>query len=112
MLIFDIDNDKNKPNISLEETKNLFKKHGIETLIIPSRNHNKEKHGHIAERFRIIIPTQQTIGQDFNCNNDFSAFNNFCAKALGIYDYIDIKKFLWINQGRIIKALMMQRLLF
>ncbi|GAA8489414.1 hypothetical protein HpNP90_07260 [Helicobacter pylori] len=37
MLIFDIDNDKDKPNISLEETKNLFKKHGIETLIIPSR---------------------------------------------------------------------------
>ncbi|GAA8161528.1 hypothetical protein HpBT125_05260 [Helicobacter pylori] len=91
LLIFDIDNDKDKPNISLEETKNLFKKHGIETLIIPSRNHNKEKHGHIAERFRIIIPTQQTIGQDFNCNNDFSAFNNFCAKALGIYDYIDKK---------------------
>lgn len=91
LLIFDIDNDKDKPNISLEETKNLFKKHGIETLIIPSRNHNKEKHGHIAERFRIIIPTQQAIGQDFNCNNDFSAFNNFCAKALGIYDYIDKK---------------------
>ncbi|GAA7619487.1 hypothetical protein HpBhutan199_14690 [Helicobacter pylori] len=91
LLIFDIDNDKDKPNISLEETKNLFKKHGIETLIIPSRNHNKEKHGHIAERFRIIIPTQQTIGQDFNCNNDFSVFNNFCAKALGIYDYIDKK---------------------
>lgn len=91
LLIFDIDNDKDKPNISLEETKNLFKKHGIETLIIPSRNHNKEKHGHIAERFRIIIPTQQTIGQDFNCNNDFSAFNNLCAKALGIYDYIDKK---------------------
>ncbi len=91
LLIFDIDNDKDKPNISLEETKNLFKKHGIETLIIPSRNHNKEKHGHIAERFRIIIPTQQTIGQDFNCNNDFSVFNNLCAKALGIYDYIDKK---------------------
>ncbi|GAA7501930.1 hypothetical protein ckin127_12670 [Helicobacter pylori] len=91
LLIFDIDNDKDKPNISLEETKNLFKKHGIETLIIPSRNHNKEKHGHIAERFRIIIPTQQPIGQDFNCNNDFSAFNNLCAKALGIYDYIDKK---------------------
>ncbi|WP_441699740.1 toprim domain-containing protein [Helicobacter pylori] len=91
LLIFDIDNDKDKPNISLEETKNLFKKHGIETLIIPSRNHNKEKHGHIAERFRIIIPTQQTIGQDFNYNNDFSVFNNFCAKALGIYDYIDKK---------------------
>ncbi len=90
LLIFDIDNDKDKPNISLEETKNLFKKHGIETLIIPSRNH-KEKHGHIAERFRIIIPTQQTIGQDFNCNNDFSVFNNLCAKALGIYDYIDKK---------------------
>ncbi|WRB64946.1 toprim domain-containing protein [Helicobacter pylori] len=90
LLIFDIDNDKDKPNISLEETKNLFK-NGIETLIIPSRNHNKEKHGHIAERFRIIIPTQQTIGQDFNCNNDFSVFNNFCAKALGIYDYIDKK---------------------
>ncbi|PDW16747.1 hypothetical protein BB430_04355 [Helicobacter pylori] len=42
LLIFDIDNDKDKPNISLEETKNLFKKHGIEVLIIPSRNHNKE----------------------------------------------------------------------
>ncbi|AFI06577.1 hypothetical protein [Helicobacter cetorum] len=91
LLIFDIDNDKDKPNISLEETKNLFKKHGIETLIIPSRNHNKEKHGHVAERFRILIPTQQAVGQDFNHSDDFSTFNNLCAKALGIYDYIDKK---------------------
>lgn len=55
LFIFDIDNDKDKFNISLEEIKNFFKKYGIEMFIILLRNYNKEKYGYIVERFRIII---------------------------------------------------------
>lgn len=49
----DIDNDKNGPQMSLEEAKETFKDY--KCIIATTRSHQKEKNGLVTDRFRVIL---------------------------------------------------------
>jgi hypothetical protein len=54
MIGLDIDNDKEgTPSISVDEATEIFKNHSH--VILATRNHNVEKNGVVAERFRVIL---------------------------------------------------------
>lgn len=62
----DVDNDKNGTSkLSLNEAKQIFYK--FKHIILSSRSHNVEKHGIIAERFRVILFLSEPItrAEDF-----------------------------------------------
>ncbi|WP_163532583.1 toprim domain-containing protein [Helicobacter suis] len=96
LLIYDIDNDKDSPQLPLKQAQDLLEKQGIESLVMPSKSHQVEKNGHIADRYRILIPTAQPLG----CLDakSFVELNRLVAKTLGLYAYID-KKVL-VDKGR------------
>ncbi|WP_205435974.1 hypothetical protein [Helicobacter suis] len=96
LLIYDIDNDKYNPQLPLKQAQDLLEKQGIESLVMPSKSHQIEKNGHIADRYRILIPTAQSLG----CldTESFVGLNSLVAKTLGLYAYVD-KKVL-VDRGR------------
>ncbi|WP_104684911.1 hypothetical protein [Helicobacter bizzozeronii] len=96
LLIYDIDNDKDSPQLTLKQAQDLLEKQGIESLIMPSKSHQVEKNGYIADRYRILIPTAQPLGS-LDTEN-FVGVNSLVAKTLGLYAYID-KKVL-VDKGR------------
>lgn len=55
----DIDNDKNGEQMSLESAKELFKDY--KHIIATTRSHQKEKHGLVADRFRVILFFEREI---------------------------------------------------
>lgn len=57
----DIDNDNKKgtPTLSLIEAKKIFS--NFKHVILATRSHNVEKHGVVAERFRVILFTDSPI---------------------------------------------------
>jgi len=89
VLIYDIDNDKDMPQLTIKEAEQKLKEAGISAMILPSKSHNKDKNGHIAERFRIIIPTQTPI-QNLD-KETYREFQQLTAKALKIDKYVDTK---------------------
>lgn len=89
VLIYDIDNDKDTPQLSINEAKELLKQHNISAMILPSKSHNIDKNGHTAERYRIIIPTKQSI--DIQDKATFREFQQLTARALKIDKYVDKK---------------------
>ena len=89
VLIYDIDNDKGTPQLTIKEAKEILEKHNISAMILPSKSHLKDKHGHIAERYRIVIPTNRAI--DIQDKETFREFQRLTAKALKIDKYVDTK---------------------
>lgn len=89
LLIYDVDNDKDAPKLSLESAFKHIKSLNINALIVTSKSHNIEKNGYVAERYRIIIPVNKTLS--LINKNEFRDFQKLCAKRLGILDYIDKK---------------------
>lgn len=88
-LVYDIDNDKDKPNLSIKQAKELINKQDIKALIIPTKSHNIEKNGHTAERFRIIIPLKEPLK-----NTDREIYREtqkIISDRLGLTSYIDTK---------------------
>lgn len=59
--IIDIDNDPDSPYLSLKLAEKMLDEKGIAAVIIPSKSHRVEKHGHIADRYRIIIPMEKPL---------------------------------------------------
>ncbi|BCD69667.1 hypothetical protein [Helicobacter suis] len=96
LLIYDIDNDKDSPQLPLKQAQDLLEKQSIESLVMPSKSHQIEKNGHITDRYRILIPTAQPLG----CLDakSFVGVNSLVAKTLGLYAYVD-KKVL-VDRGR------------
>lgn len=89
VLIYDIDNDINKPYLSIEQAKDLLNENNINGLIINSKSHNIEKNGHKAERFRIIIPLQNPLQ-----NTDKEIYREtqkIISDKLGLNKYADTK---------------------
>lgn len=89
VLIYDIDNDINKPYLSIEQAKDLLNENNINGLIINSKSHNIEKNGHKAERFRIIIPLQNHLQ-----NTDKEIYREtqkIISDKLGLNKYADTK---------------------
>lgn len=89
ILIYDIDNDLNTPQLTIKKAQELLSKHNISAMIIPSRSNNKEKNGHIAERYRIMIPTTNPI--ELTDKEEFREFQKLTAKALKLDKYVDNK---------------------
>jgi len=90
ILIYDIDNDKGQPQLNIKEAQEILKKHNISAMILPSKSNNKDKNGHIAERYRIVIPTKQSINSDID-KDTYREFQFITAKALNIDKYVDKK---------------------
>lgn len=89
VLIYDIDNDKDTPQLTINQAKQLLEKHNISAMILPSKSHNIDKNGHIAERYRIVIPTNKAIS--INDKDTYREFQKITARALQIDKYVDNK---------------------
>lgn len=89
VLIYDIDNDKDTPQLTIKQAEQILKQHNISAMILPSKSNNIDKNGHTAERYRIIIPTKQSI--DINDKATFREFQQLTARALKIDKYVDNK---------------------
>ena len=95
VLIYDIDNDpkelkKNRVKaMSINEAKELLEKHNISAMILPSKSHNIDKNGVVAERYRIVIPLKKAIS--INDKDTYREFQKITARALKIYKYVDKK---------------------
>lgn len=89
VLIYDIDNDKDTPQLTINEAKQLLEKHNISAMILPSKSHNIDKNGHTAERYRIVIPTNKAIS--INDKDTYREFQKITARALQIDKYVDNK---------------------
>lgn len=90
VLIYDIDNDKDSPQLSIEEATTLLEKKGISAMILPSRSHNKEKNGHTAERYRIIIPTADNLPAQIE-KDAYREFQKLTAQSLELDRFVDQK---------------------
>lgn len=90
VLIYDIDNDEGKPQLSISEATELLEAKGVSAMILPSKSHNKEKNGHFAERFRIIVPTTETLPAGIE-KEEYREFQKLAAKALDLDRFVDTK---------------------
>lgn len=99
ILIYDIDNDKGNPQLSIAEARTLLEKQGISALILPSQSNNKEKpvrkskasfegETHVAERYRIIIPTADSLPDEME-KDAYREFQKLTAMSLGLDQYVD-----------------------
>jgi hypothetical protein len=94
ILIFDIDNDPNDRQMSMEEAKVLLESKGVSAMILPSKNHQLEKFTHsgkskgIKERYRIVIPTKHAIRNDTD-KETYKEFQKLMAKDLGLEGAVD-----------------------
>lgn len=89
VLIYDIDNDKDTPQLTINQAKELLEKHNISAMILPSKSNNIDKNGHTAERYRIVIPTSTAIS--INDKDTYREFQKITARALKIDSYVDNK---------------------
>jgi len=106
ILIYDIDNDPADKQLNIEEAKLLLKSKGISAMLLPSKSHQIEKFTKsgkskgIKDRFRIIIPINETLSITTNKESIFSRdtsinkelyreFQSLTTKALGIDKCID-----------------------
>lgn len=87
LLIYDIDNNKDMPNLTIKQAEILLAQNQIHALIMPTKSNNKEKNGYIAQRYRILIPT--ATPHELKQKDEFRIFQELCAKQLGIMDYLD-----------------------
>jgi len=99
ILIYDIDNEKGNPQLSIAEARILLEKQGISALILPSQSNNKEKtvrkfkasfegETHVAERYRIIIPTADSLPDEME-KDAYREFQKLTAMSLGLDQYVD-----------------------
>lgn len=58
-IALDVDNEKVNDNYTIEEAKQLFK--DFKHIIMPSKSHQRDKNGKIADRFRIILFLEKPI---------------------------------------------------
>ena len=89
VLIYDIDNDLDSPQLNIKEAEKLLKEQNISAMILPSKSHLKDKKGHTAERYRIVIPTNESIST--MDKPTYREFQRITAKALKIDKYVDKK---------------------
>lgn len=90
VLIYDIDNDQGKPQLTIEEAQKLLESKGVSAMILPSKSHNTDKNGHIAERFRIVIPTAETLPAGIE-KEEYREFQKLAAKVLDLDRHVDTK---------------------
>ena len=64
LLVLDLDNGD-----TIQTVREIFK--NFKYVIYTSKNHNKEKHGKVCERFRVILPMKYTISLN---SEDYSKF--------------------------------------
>ncbi|GHV61776.1 hypothetical protein AGMMS49587_06820 [Spirochaetia bacterium] len=57
-LMVDVDNQNNAIPTTIEECLNTFRRY--KAFIVPSKSHNKEKNGKIAQRFHVYFPIKST----------------------------------------------------
>jgi len=94
ILIYDIDNDPKDPYLSISKAKLLLEDKNISAMIIPSKSNMiekftaKGKSKGIVERYRIIIPTKQAIGEKTNLEI-YREFQRLVAIEIGVDTYVD-----------------------
>lgn len=90
VMIYDIDNDQGKPQLTIEEAQKLLEAKGVSAMILPSKSHNADKNGHTAERFRIVIPTADKLADGID-KEEYREFQKLAAKALDLDRFVDTK---------------------
>lgn len=90
VLIYDIDNDQGKPQLTIAEAEKLLEAKGVSAMILPSKSHNTNKNGHTAERFRIVIPTAEKLPDGIE-KEEYREFQKLAAKALDLDRFVDTK---------------------
>lgn len=88
-IIYDIDNEKDKPNLSMKQAEELLNKNKINGLIVATKSHNVDKNGYIAERFRIILPLQSPIKT--TDKEIYKKVQTYISDRLGLTPYTDTK---------------------
>ena len=91
VLIYDIDNDVDTPNISILEANTLLSEIGIYYLIIGTKSHQILKNDRVVDRFRVIIPTQTDYLKNNIDKKLYRAMQEIITKLLKINEFVDKK---------------------
>lgn len=82
-LIYDVDND-GVVDFTLENALEYFS--DIQSLIVTTKSHQKEKNGKVADRFRVVISVDEDISVSVD---DYSKYYIHVTEILGIAEFID-----------------------
>lgn len=103
-IALDVDNDDPEDNYTIQGAKDLFKDY--RHVIMPSKSHQKEKNGRVADRFRVILflETAITDAKDFTATwvellNYYPAADRACKDASRFY-YPSPKAFSVVDTGK------------
>ncbi len=87
LLIIDIDNTDKNNILSIEQAKKLLESKNIAGLIVETKSSGKEKHGVVAERYRILIPTKKGI--EIDDKETYRAFYKQVMNDIGLAEHYD-----------------------
>lgn len=81
-LMFDFDNG----SIKIDEMVEFLKENAVTAFLSTTRSHNKDKHGVICERYRVIVPLSDKINIQVD---KFGDFYMFVARILQFSEHLD-----------------------
>ena len=73
-LMFDFDDG----SISIDEMVGFLNDNGVTAFLSTTKSHNKDKHGKVCERYRVIVPLSDKINLPVNKFGDFYMFVASC----------------------------------
>lgn len=81
-LMFDFDDG----SISIDEMVGFLNDNGVTAFLSTTKSHNKDKHGKVCERYRVIVPLSDKINLPVN---KFGDFYMFVARVLQFAEHLD-----------------------
>ncbi len=87
LLIIDIDNVDKNNILTIDEAKRLLESKGVAGLIVETKSSGKEKHGVVADRYRILIPIKQSV--EIDDKETYRAFYRNVMRDLGLEKHYD-----------------------
>ena len=94
VMIYDIDNEPDDKHLTMKEALELFNKHNVSAMIVPTKSNmvekftKKGKSKGIVERFRIIVPTKTALPNNIE-KDVYVEFERLTAIVLKLRDYLD-----------------------
>lgn len=81
-LMFDFDDG----SISIDEMVGFLNDNGVTAFLSTTKSHNKDKHGKVCERYRVIVPLSGKINLPVD---KFGEFYMFVARVLQFSEHLD-----------------------
>lgn len=81
-LMFDFDDG----SISIDEMVGFLNDNGVTAFLSTTKSHNKDKHGKVCERYRVIVPLSGKINLPVD---KFGDFYMFVARVLQFSEHLD-----------------------